>query len=822
MGEGTGGATQGGASERDADGVVTAEGLPLALSAHALDVLEFARVGDIVAGFAMSEEGAAHVRALSPRANRVAIEREHTRVAAVRALRGSEGGWGPEIAPPAGQAVVKLHVAESTWTPSEARNVGVALTSATRTRVTVRDPRRPAVAVAVLAPIVDALASVPELERAIGKAISDDGTVRDDASPLLRRIRRELRDADQDLVRILERVIAKLDPSQQVADASVTVRNGRYVIPVRRDARSAVGGIVHDTSASGGTLFVEPPAAIEAANRIRELEIDGQREVERILRELTDLGRPHAGAIGATFTALVELDSLHARARYGDEFACAPVTFCDPGESLTVHAGRHPLLLAQGVAVVAFDLVLAPEQRTLLVSGPNTGGKTVLLKAMGLFHAMAQSGMPVPVGAGTALPIVDDIFADVGDEQSIEASLSTFSAHLKNQREILASATRNSLVLVDELGSGTDPAEGAALGAAILEELTARGARTLATTHLGALKDLPLTVPGVVNASLQFDEAELAPTYRLLQGIPGRSYGLSIARRLALPEAVIARAEARVPEQERAVSALLAELEKRERALEDREAQVAADQEHGRAHGQRIADREQAVRAREREVERQARSEARRYLLDARAEVERAIAALRASTEQNRSGLEHTARKALEQRAGEHADALSALDAQDAAVEAAAPEGAIVAGATVEVDTLGGRMGRVAEIRGDDAVVVVGAVKLSVPVRSLRRSARQLAAAAPVPVYGDLPEFDAKTEVDIRGVRASDVDELVLSSLDSAVRADLKTLRIIHGKGTGALRERVAEMLAKDVRVKAFRLGAWNEGGAGVTVAELA
>jgi DNA mismatch repair protein MutS2 len=789
------------------------------MNRHALSVLELRRVLEAVAARATSAAGAERIQALEPGTDREHIEQEHTRIAAVRALRGSEGGWGPELVPLPGRSVAKLRVAESSWTPEEAYSIAVVVASASKTQKSVRDPRKPPAAVAVLAPLIDSLVSAPSLEKAIGKAIGDDGMIRDDASPLLRKLRRELRDAEQDLVRTLERVMARLDSHHQVPDASVTIRNGRYVIPIRRDARGAVGGIVHDTSATGGTLFVEPPAGIEASNRIREMEIEETREIDRILAELTDLGRPHADAIEATFYALAELDSLHARARFADELGCSAVEFVDTFESVVVHGGRHPLLLAQGVDVVPFDLTLPGASRTMLVSGPNTGGKTVLLKALGLFHAMAQAGIPVPVDRGSALPIVDDIFADIGDEQSIEASLSTFSAHLKNLREILVSATPRSLVLIDELGSGTDPAEGAALGAAILEDLTNRGARTFATTHLGALKDLPLTVPGVVNASLQFDEVQLAPTYRLLQGIPGRSYGLSIARRLDLPGDVIERAEARVPEQERAVSALLAELERRETELGDREAQLNRDEESRRADAQRIGERERNVRAREREVERNARAEARRYLLEARAEVERTIASLRAASEGERHAEERNARRALERRAGEHASALDSLEtaATSRRDGVSGPSGDIDVGSLVEVGSLSGRTGRVVELRGDEALVAVGAVKLTVPSAELRLSS---AVAAPVAAYGDLPEHDARPEVDVRGNRVSEIDELVLSAIDAAVRADLRTLRIIHGKGTGALRERVAEMLAKDVRVRSHRLGAWNEGGAGVTIVE--
>jgi DNA mismatch repair protein MutS2 len=798
------------------------------MNPHALSVLEYARAVDVVASRATSEPGAAFIRALHPHTDRATLEREHARVAAVRALRGSDGGWGPEPVPVIHRAFATLRVIGASWNASDAQEIAVLLGSAARTLLTTGDPRRPAIATAMLGPILSRITAVPTLERAIAKVLSEDGAVRDDASPALRQLRREYRGAEQKLVRALESVMSKLDTHQQVADASVTVRNGRYVIPVRRGGHVALGGIVHDTSATGMTVFVEPPAAIEAANRIRELEIEIQREIDRILLELTDSARPHAESLVASHEALTVLDALYARARFGEEFHCGAIRFAEPGEAMQVFSGRHPLLLAQGVDVVAFDLQLDANEHTLLVSGPNTGGKTVLLKAIGLFHALAQSGIPIPVADESVIPLVDDIFADVGDEQSLQASLSTFSAHLKNQREILMAATPASLVLIDELGSGTDPAEGAALGASILEELTRRGTRTLASTHLGALKDLALEVPGVVNASLQFDEAILAPTYRLLKGIPGRSYGISIARRLALPENVIERAIARVPEQERAVSALLAELELRETTLRERESQLAADEEATRERGRRISDREQSVRAREKAAEREARQEARRHLLDARAEVERVLAEVRAaaSVSANDAADERVraARRALETGAETHASALVKLDRAERRVdEAPLSTEPLSVGDAVLVATLGGKTGRLVELRGDDGIVTVGGLKLTVPLRTLQRSRNELPKGAiRVPIMGDTPEIVVKTEVDLRGNRPTEIDDPLYMAVDAAIAADLKSLRIIHGKGTGALRERVAELLRKDTRIAAFRLGLWNEGGAGVTIAEFA
>ena len=579
-------------------------------------------------------------------------------------------------------------------------------------------------------------------------------------------------------------------------------------------------------------MFVEPPAAVEAGNRIRELEVEEVREIDRILAELTEVLRPSRDAIAATLEALIELDSLYARARFGIEFECGALELGPAADGFAIINGRHPLLLAQAIPVVPFDLTLEPAERTLLISGPNTGGKTVLLKSLGLFAAMAQSGIPVPVGKGSRLAIFDEVFADVGDEQSISSSLSTFSAHVRNLAEVLRFATAESLVLIDELGSGTDPVEGAALGGAILESLTGRGSLSVATTHLGALKDLAAEVPGVVNASLQFDSVALAPTYRLIKGIPGRSYGLSIARRLQLPDEVLDRAEARLPTGERDVNALLAELEAREQRLTESEKEIAAIGEDVRRRAKRVADRERSVKERERNAERDARKEARRVLLDARDEVENTIRELRQNAANAAEEAAREARRKVEQLAADEAKAISALDeaattessrAVQREYEPARSPGAPIEGDFVSVPSMGGRVARLMEFRGDDAIVAMGSVKLTVPRSALERApAPESGERVQVAIRGDVPELHVSSEIDLRGMRAAEVDDLVMRSVDSAVRADLKTLRFIHGKGTGALRERVAEMLRKESRVSSFRLGAWNEGGAGVTVVELA
>lgn len=795
------------------------------MNRHALDVLEFPRVLDVVAGRTVSTLGAARVRALWPSRDRDWIDREHARVFAVRALRAGDPPLRPEPTPDLTAAIERLRVPGTSWTGENLRDAMWLLQSARRTRDALGDDEQPAAARAVLKSLRDRLLHDKTVSAALEKGIDEDGTIKDGASPTLKRLRRESRAGEAELVKVLERQLAKLDDAHRVPDMSVTIRDGRYVIPVRREGRAALGGIVHDASASGATLFVEPPAAVEFSSRLREIEAAIREEVERILLELTELLRPHCEALVSTLDALAELDSLHARASFAESYAAEAPTFGAPGDPWSIVRGRHPLLVAGGVAAVPFDLSLTMDERTLVVSGPNTGGKTVLLKAVGLLSAMAQAGIPPTATGASRFAVFDDYFADIGDEQSIAASLSTFSAHVRNLAEILGAATTDSLVLVDELGSGTDPVEGAALGWAILETLTARGARTFASSHLGALKELAAKVPGVVNASLEFDAERLAPTFHFVKGIPGRSYGLSIARRLALPEEVVASAEARVPKVERDLTALLQQLEEQHAALAAREEELALMLEDARQRAHRLASRESNVREREREVERQSRQEARKYLLNARAEIDRTVRELKHASTGELDERGRAARQQAESLASKQADALEALDAEERAdrkrrtPDRATGEPPSV-GDAVLVESLGGRTGRVVTVRGDDAVVAVGSLKLTVPLAGLVRNT-QADAVAPVAARGDVPEPEARGEVDLRGLRVDEMEVLLFRALDDAIRANLPSLRIIHGKGTGALRDRVTEMLRKDTRVREFRLGGWNEGGSGVTVADL-
>jgi DNA mismatch repair protein MutS2 len=556
---------------------------------------------------------------------------------------------------------------------------------------------------------------------------------------------------------------------------------------------------------------------------MRELASEEIAEIERILAELGDTLRPGHESFADAFDSLSELDSLYARGRMALEFGASPVALRDPADAFEIVGGRHPLLMAQGARVVPFELALGDSERTFLISGPNTGGKTVLIKAIALLSLCVQAGIPATVGEGSGIPVYDEIFADIGDEQSIAASLSTFSAHVKNLREILAGANEHSLVIIDELGSGTDPVEGAALGGAVLESLTGRRARTVATTHLGALKHLAVEDPGVVNGSLQFDAIELAPTYRLIKGIPGQSYGLSIARRLGVPSEVLARAEQRLPIGERDVNVLLADLEARDTALGEREREAELIAADARERARRVSEREHNAGVRERESERRAREESRRYLLAARRDIENTIKSLKKSD--NVDDAARDARRHVEELAKQQTAHLDRLDERERSSTPArggnADTAPPVTGDFVAVGSLGDRVGRVMELRDGNAVVAVGTLKLTLPLADLARASKPQPSLS-VNIRGDVPDTHVASEIDLRGMRVGEVEDIVMHAVDNAVRADMKALRIIHGKGTGALRERISEMLQKEPRVTNFRLGAWNEGGAGVTVVELA
>jgi DNA mismatch repair protein MutS2 len=787
---------------------------------HALTVLEFHRVLDAIAARAASEMGREAVLALVPTADREGLTRELGRVAQAMDLFSEKPGWAPPTIPDARAALRRLAVEGSVLEPVELHSLGVLLASG---RSLARElDERGMERFPGLASLRQLLHGDRPAEELVARTVDAEGEVLDSASSELRSIRKRLRGAHARIVRQIEAYARTLPERYVVKDASVTIRNGRYVLPLRKEGRGEVGGIVHDESATGATLFVEPPVAIQLMNELKDLERDEAREIHRVLREATRSLAPGRDALAGSLAALVDFDTLQARARTALAWDGYPPILEPPERQiLRIVQGRHPLLLQGEEPVVPFNLELEPGERCLVVSGPNTGGKSVLLKAVGLTSALAQSGCVPPVAEGTVLPVFSDVFADIGDEQSIAASLSTFSAHLENLQEIVREADGDALVLIDEMGTGTDPAEGAALARALLEELVSRQALTVVTSHLGALKTLDVEGSGIVNASLQFAPERMEPTYRLVKGRPGRSYGLAIARRLGFPPDVLDRAEAHLSSGEASVDDLLETLEAKDaeatglvRALsEERErtARLLAD----------VEKREADLRERERSEERRVREQARRILMEAREEVDRAIEDVRSA--RSAEELSEAAREA--RRRVEDAARAQKKRRPDGRREERTPLVLEVGQRVRLVES--GTKGTLAELREGRAVVETSGLRMEVDAAGLEpvdappsRTSERSAGPDAHPVWaGSLP--DPTTEVDLRGLRVDEVELELGRALDAAVLGDLAELRIIHGKGTGAVRARVEELLRNDGRVRAFRLGQHGEGGAGVTVARV-
>ncbi len=792
------------------------------MSRHALEVLELARVLECIAVRATSELARERIRGLAPSSDPSWIRETLSRVGAMMAFCDEKPEWGMPTVPDARTAIRDLAAPGAVLEPIHLHRIAVLLRSSRmlRTEMAAREGRHEP-----LGSLRERMVEDRQTEEVLLRSVDDEGQVLDTASRDLQRIRSRIKGAHLEIVRRLESYLRTLPERLIVPDASVSIRDGRYVIPVRREGRRDVGGIVHDESHTGATLFVEPPLAIELMNRLRELEREEAREIRRILGELSARLAPvHADLKGAQ-DALVEFDDLHARARTALAWrAEVPQVLAPDARAFQVTGGRHPLLLeAAPASVIPFDLEVDEGERALVVSGPNTGGKSVFLKAVGLIAALAQSGIVPPVGKGTCLPVFSSFFADIGDEQSIAHNLSTFSAHLANLSDLVREADGRSLVLIDEMGTGTDPAEGAALATAVLEELVARGAFAVVSSHLGQLKRLAGGETGIVNASLQFDPDRMEPTYLFVKGRPGRSYGLAIARRLGFPTDVLDRAERYRQGDEARLEEVLEGLERKELELEAR----LLDAENRRARASRfleeIEGREQAVRQAEREADSKAREDARRLLLEARNEVEEAIAAL---TEEVRGGsaVGEAARKARRTVEAAIGRAGSVDDRRSRHERARGPIPAPSPGQRVRVRETGAK-GVVAAVRDGRATVEVGALRMELPVEELEPLEGEAShEARPRRGGGWTVKSDAsvRTEIDLRGLRVDEVAVEVVRALDQAVLEDLSELRIIHGKGTGALRQRVAEVLAGDARVLEQRMGGPTEGGAGVTVAKLA
>lgn len=662
----------------------------------------------------------------------------------------------------------------------------------------------------------DCLSPNKYLEEKISSSILDEDEIADNASPGLASIRKKLAAASARVRERLDKIIRSVSMQKYLQDSIVTMRSGRFVIPVKAEFRANVPGLVHDTSSSGSTVFIEPMSVVEANNDIRVLKSKEQAEIERILAEFSAEAGAYADSICESYRILTELNVIFAKADLAYAMKASVPLLNDKG-IIDLKKARHPLIHQD--RVVATDISLGEKYDTLVVTGPNTGGKTVSLKTVGLLTAMAMSGLMIPAGDNSRVSVFDMILADIGDEQSIEQSLSTFSAHMTNIVKILGCANEKSLVIIDELGSGTDPVEGAALATAILEKLRSQGARIVSTTHYPELKSYALDTEGVENGCCEFDVTTLRPTYRLLIGMPGRSNAFAISERLGISPDIVKRAKQLVSDEDTKFEKIVSKLEKNRSQLE------SEINEAKRLRAEAEAELEKARQAAEKTEEdrkkelQNAREQADSIISKARAQVWGVLDEIEEIRKKKEISPEEKAKLRADIRNMENsADPVESRSNEEYVLPRPLQKGDRVLIFSIEKE------GNVIDAGKDTVLVQSGLIKTRVPVSDIRlldqKKPKQPRRSATRTVRQNVSK-NASTEVDVRGQNAIDAIMDVDRAIDAALMQGLHILTIIHGKGTGVLRREIQNHLKTHPSIRTFRLGTFGEGDAGVTVAEL-
>lgn len=671
----------------------------------------------------------------------------------------------------------------------------------------------------VLYATADRIQNQLELEKHIELCIIGESQISDHASPELKRIRRGIESKNAAIRSKLESMITSPAYQKYLQDAIITIRQDRFVIPVKSEHKNQVKGLVHDQSAKGSTFYIEPLAVVELNNELRELLIQEQKEIERILRVLTGEVADVSGSIGTNIEAMTQLDFLFAKGKLSlDMRAVEPEV--NTVKRFRIKNGRHPLISKD--VVVPSNVWLGDKFSTLLITGPNTGGKTVTLKTVGLITLMAQAGLHVPADYGTEVAIFDEVFADIGDEQSIEQSLSTFSSHMTNIVRILKEVTPDSLVLFDELGAGTDPTEGAALAMAILDQLLSKGIRTMATTHYSELKEFAIVTEGIENACVEFNVETLSPTYKLLIGIPGKSNAFEISQKLGLDTKIIAYAKEYIHKDDIRFEDILANIEKSQRQIEQERDEAIRMRLEVEKLKRSLQEKEDKWLRQRDDLVRKSKEEARELLKQAKDEADEIIKSLRdikssADASRNKDVEEMRKRLLL------GIDRTSESVIKSEAVNEFAPDSLLV-GDSVRVLSIN-QEGTVITLPNDkgDLTVQVGLMKMNVNLKQLAIINKK---KKDEKVFQKVREFTAKSatispEIDVRGNNTEEAISIIDKYLDDAAISSLSQVRIIHGKGTGALRKGLHEHFRGHPHVKKFEDAAYNEGGSGATVITL-
>ena len=674
----------------------------------------------------------------------------------------------------------------------------------------------------ILDPLFQALTTNKYLEDRIFGAILSEEEIADTASPALADIRRHMRIQSAKIRDSLQKVISSPAYSKFLREPIITIRQGRYVVPVKSECKNDVPGLVHDVSASGSTYFVEPMSAVNANNALRELELKEKKEIERILAELSSEAAAHREDIDRDFRMLVQLDVIFAKARLAYRMRAWEPLMNDQGR-VELRNARHPLIDPK--TVVPISLHIGKEFDTMIITGPNTGGKTVTLKTIGLLTLMAECGLHVPAGDGSCLSTFDAILADIGDEQSIAQSLSTFSSHMRTIVEVVAQCDDRTLVLFDELGAGTDPAEGAALAIALIEFCRKMGSSVVATTHYAELKLYAMRTKGVINASCEFDVETLQPTYKLLIGIPGKSNAFAISRKLGLSEDILKEASDLVGKSDKDFEDVLSQLEQQRQQMEA--ARLEAERlkkETENIKKQSEAYSEQLQKERDKAME-QARREAQEIIEDARRTANAAAEELKALRKQLMDAADT---QGVNQRQAELRRSLneaeSRIRSNQATQKRPEPTRGILVGDTVELLKLGTKASVIAINKDGTYQLQAGVLKLNAKADEIylleNENPYKQKGGRPAHSGREMKMSAMSTEVDLRGMDSVEAICVLERYLDEAMRSNLQSVRIIHGKGTGTLRAAVQQSLRKNKFVKKFRLGVYGEGEDGVTIAE--
>ncbi len=770
------------------------------MNEHTLDILELERVKEIVSSFASSALGSRKALGIAPSSSLSDIEAEMDRVTEMmRATDSAEFTLGP--LKDVGASLERSGREGGAADSRDLFEIAVTL----RTGRVVREYfDKNAESYPLLSELGSSIGFFRDFEDAVFKSIDDEGQILDGASAELSSIRRRRE-------RLKESIREKLDSIMRarkeiLQDNLVTLRQERYVIPLKSEDKGKMSCVVHDVSASGATLFVEPLPVVELNNELQQNRKSEEAEIKRILSKLASMVRENADGMKKSVEALSHIDLVLAKARFAREFDCTRQEVDETG-TIDIRGGRHPLLTARkgSAKVVPLDLALGQDFTTLVISGPNAGGKTVALKTVGILALMSQCGMHIPAAAGTRLSVFEGILADIGDEQSIERDLSTFSSHISNISEIMASAGPSTLVLLDELGVGTDPRSGTGIAMAVLSELTRRGTRTLATSHYGDLKVFVHVAPRMTNASVEFDAETLLPTYRLLMGVPGSSNTFEMAEKLGMDKELLTEARGYISAETTKAEEMIAALEKSLFRSEKLAEEARVEGERLRGLVEEYEGRMQKIREEEKAAKKRRREQTRRAIEEARSLIENLVREIR----------ESDARKDVVKSA--RASLAAELDrTAEPPTRAAEPE-IVEEGDVVYVEPFKAS-GRVVSVHKDSVRVLVGSVTCEVPVSAVSKARDDADSSSG---EAKIPEAAAELEVCLIGMDREEALEALDRHLDRAFMSGLPVSRIVHGKGRGVLKKAVEEALSRDSRVESFREGAPEEGGWGVTIVKI-